>query len=74
MTLKELRQETNINITKIIVDGKETKLTFETNRELRDYIVTDILPYVKVVDFENTSVRVDCGICVHITKGGLNNV
>jgi len=70
MTLRELRQATFINITKLNVEGEEFKeITTRISRDMSDYIVTDIVPYAKVVNFDdNSSVRIDCGICVYLEK------
>jgi len=70
MTLRELRKATCINITKLNVEGEEVKeITTQIARDMSDYIVTDIVPYAKVVNFDdNLSVRIDCGICVYLEK------
>lgn len=70
MTLRELRKATCINITKLNVEGEEVKeITTQIARDMSDYIVTDIVPYAKVVKFDdNSSVRIDCGICVYLER------
>jgi len=67
MTLKDLTRVC-FTITKVYVDGKEiSEVSSKELREMRDYIVTDIIPYAKT-EVDGTDFSVRCRVCVYLIK------